>query len=88
MSSRPEFVVKLRAPADPTDPGGIRRLRAALKRLGRGYGLRCVAITPAIDPPPPDAQASVAPPAPGAQGGRGHRPAPVPVGHEPTKGPR
>ena len=44
MTDHPEFLVKLRAPIDATDQAGTRRLRAALKRLWRGYGLRAVEI--------------------------------------------
>jgi hypothetical protein len=35
------FVLRLKAPRD----GAIRRLRFLLKRLLRGYGLRCIDIT-------------------------------------------
>jgi len=34
----------LRPLPDRTDPAGVRRLRRALKRLLRGYGLRCVEV--------------------------------------------
>ncbi len=39
-----EFLLRLRATADPSDQDGTRRLRAALKRLLRGYGLRAVEV--------------------------------------------
>ena len=42
----PEFALRLRCPADPSDPEGIRRLRAALKRLWRSYGLRALECRP------------------------------------------
>lgn len=42
----PEFHLRLRCPADPTDQDGTRRLRSALKRLWRGYSLRCVECRP------------------------------------------
>lgn len=47
MPTGPKFTVTLEAPRWPTDAAGIRRLRAMLKRLGRGYGLRCVDMRPA-----------------------------------------
>jgi hypothetical protein len=42
--NHPEFVLRLRAPVDPTDPDGTRRLRAALKRMLRSYGLRALEV--------------------------------------------
>jgi hypothetical protein len=42
MKTRPTFIIVLR-PKPGIDP--IRALRAALKRLWRAYGLRCVSIS-------------------------------------------
>ena len=50
--NHPEYTIRLRCQHDPTDPDGIRRLRAALKRLLRGYGLRCIAVEPVVEPEP------------------------------------
>jgi hypothetical protein len=41
----PTYVVTLHPNHDPDDPSGIRRLRAALKRFLRTFGLRCKGIT-------------------------------------------
>ncbi len=49
MSNTTDYLLRVRAPAGADDPQGIRRLRAALKRLGRGYGLRVVEVRPAAD---------------------------------------
>lgn len=46
MIGRPEFVLRLAAKPDVSDQDGTRRLRGALKRLLRGYGLRCVECRP------------------------------------------
>jgi hypothetical protein len=46
MIGRPEFVLRLRAPADPSDVDGIRRLRRALKKLWRAYGLKALECRP------------------------------------------
>ncbi len=46
MIGRPEYIVKLRCPVDVSDQDGTRRLRAALKRLSRSYGLRAVEVRP------------------------------------------
>jgi hypothetical protein len=39
---RPVFVITLQPEKHVTDP--IRALRAALKRLRRSYGLRCISV--------------------------------------------
>lgn len=39
--TKPTFILTLEAQPDRTDPHGHRRLRIALKRLLRGFGLRC-----------------------------------------------
>jgi len=41
------------------DPGGYRRLRMALKALGRRFGIRCVEVRP-VKPPAPDARPTAA----------------------------
>jgi hypothetical protein len=41
-TDRPVFVVRLQA--EPHVPDPVRSLRAGLKRLLRGYGLRCISI--------------------------------------------
>jgi hypothetical protein len=38
------YIVTLEAPHWVDEADGIRRLRAMLKRLGRGYGLHCVEV--------------------------------------------
>jgi hypothetical protein len=43
MTGRPQFAVVLRAERHVAQP--VRALRAALKALLRGFGLRCVAVT-------------------------------------------
>ena len=46
---RRDFVLRLRAlprPADATDPDAIRRLRAALKQLGRTFGFSVIECRP------------------------------------------
>jgi hypothetical protein len=50
--------VTLETPSWGGESDGIRRLRAMLKRLGRGYGLRCVDVRPADKSgmPNPDGQ--------------------------------
>jgi hypothetical protein len=45
MKTRPQrFVLTLQLNEDETDPDGYRRLRLALKRLLRCWGLRCTKI--------------------------------------------
>ena len=39
---RPLYLLTLRPEPSKTDPGGIRRLRACLKNMLRGYGMRCL----------------------------------------------
>jgi hypothetical protein len=46
---RPTFTLTLRPLPRRDDPGGIRRLRAALKSLLRSYGLRVVSVKPDIE---------------------------------------
>ena len=53
MSDR-RFIVTLQAPPWASDAAGIRQLRRLLKKLGRGYGLRCVAVRPATPEPVPN----------------------------------
>lgn len=62
MSSAQDFLIRLRPLVDPTDPDGVRRLRAVLKHALRVCRLRCVAVEPAAveaveavvgDPPRP-----------------------------------
>ena len=50
MSKSPTYTLTIRPLPDASDPGGIRRLRRALKALRRGYGLQCVRIEPAKEP--------------------------------------
>ncbi len=57
MIDRPTYTLTLRPEPDPGDPDGIRRLRAALKRLLRCYGLRCIALAPEAMPTAADAPA-------------------------------
>jgi hypothetical protein len=47
MIGRPEYIVKLRCPVDPSDQDGVRRLRNSLKAMLRRYGWRCVEVRPA-----------------------------------------
>ena len=61
--NHPEYTIRLRCQHDPTDPDGIRRLRAALKRLLRGYGLRCLECRPTV-PPDLDSTGEKAPESP------------------------
>lgn len=49
MSKQPEYVLRIRALPDASDPEAHRRLRALLKRMLRAYRLRCIAIEPAKD---------------------------------------
>jgi hypothetical protein len=42
----PVYELRLRPLPDPGDPAGYRRVRALLKRMLRGYGLRVVSIRP------------------------------------------
>ena len=72
-SNHPEYTLRLRVPADATDQDGTRRLRAALKRLLRSYGLRCIAVEPAIPLSNAPAPVSVRP-FPGAGDGQPNPP--------------
>ncbi len=47
MSNSRHYVVTLETPSWGDEADGVRRLRAMLKRLARGYGLRCVSAEPA-----------------------------------------
>jgi hypothetical protein len=51
MSSGRRYTVILETPHWGDEADSIRRLRAMLKRLGRGYGVRCVDARPAEQPP-------------------------------------
>lgn len=42
QANPPTYRIDLRPMPDSTDPDGIRRLRRALKCLGRSFRLRCV----------------------------------------------
>lgn len=53
---RPVYKLTLRPEPDPTDPDGIRRLRALLKAALRSYGLKCIEVAPE-GPPGTDRQA-------------------------------
>ena len=59
MTRPAEFVIELRAEADPQAKyghaarDGTYRLRLALKCLLRGFGLRAVKVSPAVVEPPP-----------------------------------
>lgn len=53
MDEKPEYIATFRAPEDPTDEDGIRRLRHTLKALLRRFGWRCVTIRPGRDRPEP-----------------------------------
>jgi len=44
MAKSARYKLILQPTPDRSDPDGVRRLRRALKRLLRGYGLRCVEI--------------------------------------------
>ena len=48
-TSRPSYAVVFRPEPDPSDPDGIRRLRAFLKNAKRRWGLRCVEAHPALE---------------------------------------
>lgn len=48
----PRFQILIEAQPQADDPDGNRRLRMALKRLLRSFGLRCVSVTPAPDEVP------------------------------------
>ena len=41
------YTLTIRPLPQADDPGGIRRLRMALKALRRSYGLQCIRIEPA-----------------------------------------
>ena len=43
MTNGRRYTVTLETPSWGDEADGMRRLQAMLKRLGRGYGLRCVA---------------------------------------------
>lgn len=43
------YTLMIRPRRDDDDPGGIRRLRALLKRIVRGYGFRVVGVQPLRD---------------------------------------
>ena len=73
MKDHPEFILKLRAPADPTDRDGIRRLRAALKRLWRSYSLKALEVRPVEE----DIQSTVNP-APESENTPGNTALPTP----------
>jgi hypothetical protein len=45
--TKPRFNLTLEATAAPDRATAVRRLRAALKRMLRSYGLRCVHVEPA-----------------------------------------
>lgn len=45
--SATQFMLTVEPLPQGDDPDGTRRLRSALKRLLRSYGLRCVAVTTA-----------------------------------------
>ena len=46
MHNGRRYTVTLETPHWGDEADGIRRLRAMLKRLGRGYGLRCLELQP------------------------------------------
>jgi hypothetical protein len=50
MTARPQFIIVLEPEAHVVDP--LRALRAALKRLLRTYGLKCISVEekPAVKP--------------------------------------
>lgn len=50
VAARPRFELLLEAAHDPTDGDGSRRLRGALKRLLRSFGLRCIRVEPVTKP--------------------------------------
>jgi hypothetical protein len=64
------YIVTLEAPHWGDEADGIRRLRAMLKRLGRGYGLHCIEVrtdepfdpdgAPAAEPQPTSDEAALA----------------------------
>lgn len=45
-TERGGFRLEIRPSADPTDPGGTRRLRLLLKIMLRRFGFRCTAVSP------------------------------------------
>jgi hypothetical protein len=45
--AKPRYILTLQADHQADDPDAIRRLRSVLKRLLRGYRLRCVTLTAA-----------------------------------------
>jgi hypothetical protein len=53
MPKSHRYAVVLETPSWGDEADHVRRLRAMLKRLGRGYGLRCVEVKPAFEPQPP-----------------------------------
>lgn len=67
---RASYRLVIRAPIDPSDPEGIRRLRRLLKGIVRGYGFAVVGCEPTPAPipaPPPE----LTTPAPAPRGGYG-----------------
>jgi hypothetical protein len=54
MKTGARYTVILETPSWGDEADGIRRMRAMLKRIGRGYGLRCIDVKPADEPPHPD----------------------------------
>jgi hypothetical protein len=50
VATHPRFELVLEAAHDPTDGDGSRRLRGALKRLLRSFGLRCIRVEPVTKP--------------------------------------
>lgn len=44
MSTRPTWTITLRAPAGDTDERATRRIRAALKTLGRNFQLTATSV--------------------------------------------
>lgn len=51
------YLITVNAPPNTSDPDGTRRLRLALKRMLRSYGLRCVDIERKTTAAPDDAYA-------------------------------
>jgi hypothetical protein len=50
MPKSHRYAVVLESPSWGDEADHVRRLRAMLKRLGRGYGLRCVELRPIEQP--------------------------------------
>ena len=53
------YSLQLALPPRSDDPCGHRRLRMALKALGRRFGIRCASVQAAA-PPPPEAKPTAA----------------------------